>query len=165
MMFSKSLARHCGSMNGFFISPPSQIGNKELAEVNRLNSLYCSCLQLQLLMSFRVVANIYFILYLSQICSLFVHMQTICLLLNQEVLFSYRFMATNDLMSELQKDSIKLDDDSERKVVKMILKLLEDKNGEVQNLAVKWYWQDCAGRMFFTCNKYTYTWKTMYSCP
>jgi len=25
-------------------------------------------------------------------------------------------MATNDLMSELQKDSIKLDDDSERKV-------------------------------------------------
>lgn len=28
----------------------------------------------------------------------------------------YRFMATNDLMSELQKDSIKLDDDSEKKV-------------------------------------------------
>uniref|UniRef100_A0A673A3V2 Cullin-associated and neddylation-dissociated 1 n=1 Tax=Sphaeramia orbicularis TaxID=375764 RepID=A0A673A3V2_9TELE len=46
-------------------------------------------------------------------------------------------MATNDLMTELQKDSIKLDDDSERKVVRMILKLLEDKNGEVQNLAVK----------------------------
>uniref|UniRef100_A0A4X1W2M2 Cullin associated and neddylation dissociated 1 n=1 Tax=Sus scrofa TaxID=9823 RepID=A0A4X1W2M2_PIG len=44
----------------------------------------------------------------------------------------FRFMATNDLMTELQKDSIKLDDDSERKV------LLEDKNGEVQNLAVKW---------------------------
>jgi len=50
----------------------------------------------------------------------------------------FRFMATNDLMTELQKDSIKLDDDSERKVVKMLLKLLEDKNGEVQNLAVKW---------------------------
>ncbi|XP_050418505.1 cullin-associated NEDD8-dissociated protein 1 [Patella vulgata] len=49
----------------------------------------------------------------------------------------FRFMATNDLMGELQKDSIKLDDDSERKVVKMLLKLLEDKNGEVQNLAVK----------------------------
>lgn len=28
----------------------------------------------------------------------------------------FRFMATNDLMVELQKDSIKLDDDSERKV-------------------------------------------------
>ena len=38
----------------------------------------------------------------------------------------------NDLMAELQKDSIKLDDDSERKVVKMLLKLLEDKNGEVR---------------------------------
>lgn len=50
----------------------------------------------------------------------------------------FRFMATNDLMTELQKDSIKLDDDSERKVVKMLLRLLEDKNGEVQNLAVKW---------------------------
>ncbi|CAG0913840.1 unnamed protein product [Notodromas monacha] len=49
----------------------------------------------------------------------------------------YRFMATNDLMSELQKDNIILDDDSEKKVVKMLLKLLEDKNGEVQNLAVK----------------------------
>ena len=49
----------------------------------------------------------------------------------------FRFMATNDLMSELQKDSIKLDDDSERKVVRMLLRLLEDKNGEVQNLAVR----------------------------
>lgn len=29
----------------------------------------------------------------------------------------YRFMATNDLMTELQNDSIKLDDDSERKVL------------------------------------------------
>ncbi|XP_065316402.1 cullin-associated NEDD8-dissociated protein 1-like isoform X1 [Gordionus sp. m RMFG-2023] len=49
----------------------------------------------------------------------------------------FRFMATNDLITELHKDSIKLDDETEKKVVKMILKLLEDKNGEVQNLAVK----------------------------
>lgn len=49
----------------------------------------------------------------------------------------FRFMATNDLMAELQKDNIKLDDESERKIVRMVLKLLEDKNGEVQNLAVK----------------------------
>ncbi|XP_067930479.1 cullin-associated NEDD8-dissociated protein 1-like [Watersipora subatra] len=49
----------------------------------------------------------------------------------------FRFMATNDLMTELQKNSIKLDDESEKKVVKMLLKLLEDQNGEVQNLAVK----------------------------
>ena len=53
----------------------------------------------------------------------------------------FRFMATNDLMSELQKDSIKLDDESEKKVVKAVLRLLEDKNGEVQNLAVKWWVQ------------------------
>ncbi|KAI6186489.1 hypothetical protein M3Y98_00138100 [Aphelenchoides besseyi] len=49
----------------------------------------------------------------------------------------FRFMATNDLMSELQKDSIKLDDDIERRITKAILHLLEDRNGEVQNLAVK----------------------------
>ncbi|XP_070701638.1 cullin-associated NEDD8-dissociated protein 2 [Pempheris klunzingeri] len=49
----------------------------------------------------------------------------------------FRFMATSDLMLELQKDSIKLDEDSERRVVSMLLTLLEDKNGEVQNLAVK----------------------------
>lgn len=49
----------------------------------------------------------------------------------------FRFMATNDLMAELQKETIKLDEECERKVVKMLLKLLEDKNGEVQNLAVK----------------------------
>ena len=33
----------------------------------------------------------------------------------------FRFMATNDLMAELQKDSIKLDDDSERKVAHFIM--------------------------------------------
>lgn len=58
----------------------------------------------------------------------------------EKMIFSdkdFRFMVINDLMMELQKDFIKLDDDSERKVVKMILKLLEDKNGEVQNLVVK----------------------------
>jgi cullin-associated NEDD8-dissociated protein 1 len=49
----------------------------------------------------------------------------------------YRFMATNDLMIELQKETIKLDEESEKKIVKMLLRLLEDKNGEVQNLAVK----------------------------
>uniref|UniRef100_A0A8C3AHQ8 TATA-binding protein interacting (TIP20) domain-containing protein n=1 Tax=Cyclopterus lumpus TaxID=8103 RepID=A0A8C3AHQ8_CYCLU len=47
------------------------------------------------------------------------------------------FMATNDLMLELQSHSLQLDEDSERKVVLMLLHLLEDKNGEVQNLAVR----------------------------
>ena len=32
----------------------------------------------------------------------------------------FRFMATNDLMTELQKDSIKLDDDSEKKVMNIV---------------------------------------------
>lgn len=50
----------------------------------------------------------------------------------------FRFMATNDLLSELQKDSIKLDDEAEKKVVKTLLTLLKDSNAEVQNLAVKW---------------------------
>jgi len=49
----------------------------------------------------------------------------------------FRFMSTNDLMTGIRKDSVKLDDDSERKIIKMLLKLLQDKNGEVQNLAVK----------------------------
>lgn len=35
----------------------------------------------------------------------------------------FRFMATNDLMTELQNDSIKLDDDSERKVFKKLFKI------------------------------------------
>ena len=63
---------------------------------------------------------------------------TILLLQMSSVDKDFRFMATNDLMTELQRDSIKLDDDSERKVVLAILKLVQDKNGEVQNLAVRW---------------------------
>ncbi|KAJ3126925.1 Cullin-associated NEDD8-dissociated protein 1 [Nowakowskiella sp. JEL0407] len=46
-------------------------------------------------------------------------------------------MATNDLMNELLKESFALDDSTERKVASAIVKLLEDKNAEVQNLAVK----------------------------
>ena len=40
------------------------------------------------------------------------------------------FMATNDLMMELQMDSIK-PDESEQKVVKSVLWLLEDKNADL----------------------------------
>ncbi|CAJ0590216.1 unnamed protein product [Cylicocyclus nassatus] len=49
----------------------------------------------------------------------------------------YRFMAVNDLMRELQTNSMRLDDDSEKKVVRSLIRLLDDSNGEVQNLAVK----------------------------
>ncbi len=59
-------------------------------------------------------------------------------------------------MMELQKDSIKLDEESERKVVEMLLKLLEDKNGEVQNLAVKWYFLT---QIFFLYSDHDYTLK------
>ncbi|CBY17954.1 unnamed protein product [Oikopleura dioica] len=48
-----------------------------------------------------------------------------------------RFMATTDLLHELQKDAFKLDDDNERKLISAILKVLQDSSGEVQNLAVK----------------------------
>lgn len=51
----------------------------------------------------------------------------------------YRYMATNDLMTELSKDAFTLEDGTERKVVQAILQLiLKDSNGEVQNLSVKW---------------------------
>ena len=39
----------------------------------------------------------------------------------------FRFMATADLITELKKASIKLDDDIEKKIVKMLLNLLEGK--------------------------------------
>jgi hypothetical protein len=47
-------------------------------------------------------------------------------------------MALNDLTNELQKENFSLEDSTEQKVIRAVLKLLEDKNGEVQNLAVKW---------------------------
>lgn len=65
----------------------------------------------------------------------------------------FRYMATNDLMTELQKDSIKLDDDRERLVVQSLLRLLEDKNGEVQNLAVK-----CLGPLVKKVKEYQVEW-------
>ncbi|KAI8375217.1 armadillo-type protein [Blakeslea trispora] len=46
-------------------------------------------------------------------------------------------MALNDLMNELQKDSFQMEFTIETKVVKAVLQLMDDKNGEVQNLAVK----------------------------
>lgn len=40
----------------------------------------------------------------------------------------FRFMATNDLMAELQKDSIKLDDETERRVSLFLLTTLNLKS-------------------------------------
>ncbi|CAL8068437.1 unnamed protein product [Calicophoron daubneyi] len=49
----------------------------------------------------------------------------------------YRFMAINDLINELQSDSLRLDSQSEKRVVGLVLRLLRDPSGEVQSLAVK----------------------------
>lgn len=49
----------------------------------------------------------------------------------------FRFMATNDLMVELQRENIRWDDDNETRATYKIISLLKDQNGEVQNLAVK----------------------------
>lgn len=46
-------------------------------------------------------------------------------------------MATNDLINDMQQDNIRMDDESEIKVTRQMIGLLSDKNGEVQNLAVK----------------------------
>jgi hypothetical protein len=50
----------------------------------------------------------------------------------------FRYMATNDLMNELQKDGFTLEESTEKRVVQKVIKLMDDANGEVQNLAVKW---------------------------
>ena len=49
----------------------------------------------------------------------------------------YRYMASSDLLAELQKDSFKPDSDGEKKICRSILKLLHDQSSDVQGLAVK----------------------------
>ncbi|KAI9483260.1 MAG: armadillo-type protein [Benjaminiella poitrasii] len=49
----------------------------------------------------------------------------------------FRYMALNDLMNELQKASFNMEHVVETKVVRAVLQLMDDKNSEVQNLAVK----------------------------
>jgi len=51
----------------------------------------------------------------------------------------FRYMALNDLTSELQRDSFSIDEVSERKLVAQVIKNLDDKNSEVQNLVVRWF--------------------------
>ncbi|KAF9403247.1 Cullin-associated NEDD8-dissociated protein 1 [Mortierella sp. AD011] len=49
----------------------------------------------------------------------------------------FRFMALNDLITELQSPNFHLEESTEKKVVDKVLLLMKDKNGEVQNQAVK----------------------------
>jgi len=51
----------------------------------------------------------------------------------------YRYMATSDLLSELNKESFKADQDLEPKLTSTVLQQLEDASGDVSGLAVKWY--------------------------
>jgi cullin-associated NEDD8-dissociated protein 1 len=51
----------------------------------------------------------------------------------------FRYMATADLFAELNKETFKMDADSEKKITTMVLKLLEDNSNQVQELVVKWY--------------------------
>ena len=50
----------------------------------------------------------------------------------------FRYMATSDLLSELQKDAFKVDAESERRLSQALLTQLEDASGDISGLAVKW---------------------------
>lgn len=50
-----------------------------------------------------------------------------------------RHMALYDLSNELQKENLKLDENSQRQLADVVLRLLDDKSSEVQGVAVKWY--------------------------
>lgn len=50
----------------------------------------------------------------------------------------YRYMATSDLLNELNKEGFKADADLEIKLTNTVLQQLEDAAGDVSGLAVKW---------------------------
>ncbi|CAI5451606.1 unnamed protein product [Caenorhabditis angaria] len=49
----------------------------------------------------------------------------------------FRFMAINDLMKDLVSGTLSLEEDASAKVIRALIRLLNDSNGEVQNLAIK----------------------------
>ncbi|KAF4356554.1 hypothetical protein F8388_006298 [Cannabis sativa] len=51
----------------------------------------------------------------------------------------YRYMATSDLLNELNRDNFKADTDLEVKLSNIIIQQLDDVAGDVSGLAVKWY--------------------------
>ena len=60
-------------------------------------------------------------------------------------------MAANDLTNELLSPSMEptLTDNVSYKVVEAVLNLLQDKNGEVQNMGVKWFLLCPSGFLIF----------------
>lgn len=51
----------------------------------------------------------------------------------------YRYMATSDLLNELNKEGFKLDVELEGKLSSTVLQQLDDAAGDVSGLAVKWF--------------------------
>ena len=51
----------------------------------------------------------------------------------------YRYMATSDLLNELNGEYFEADDDLEVKLSNIIIQQLDDVAGDVSGLAVKWY--------------------------
>lgn len=54
----------------------------------------------------------------------------------------FRFMSLNDLSQILtnpKSDFLRADFNTSNRIVDAVVKSLDDQNGEVQNLAVKWY--------------------------
>jgi len=49
----------------------------------------------------------------------------------------FRYMATADLLTELNKEGFKLDADGEKRLSSQLLKLVEDSSNQVQEIAVK----------------------------
>jgi cullin-associated NEDD8-dissociated protein 1 len=60
----------------------------------------------------------------------------------------FRYMASSDLLTELGKETFKLDADGERRLTAAVLKLLEDNSGDVQGIAVK-----CVGPLIRRVNE------------
>lgn len=50
----------------------------------------------------------------------------------------FRFMALNDLMGDLSTSTKELEDYIQKKLSLAVLKLLDDSQSTVQNLAIKW---------------------------
>lgn len=51
----------------------------------------------------------------------------------------YRYMATSDLLNELNKEGFKADAELEAKLTNTVIQQLEDPSGDVSGLAVKWF--------------------------
>ena len=51
----------------------------------------------------------------------------------------YRYMATSDLLNELNKEGFKADAELEAKLTITVVQQLEDPSGDVSGLAVKWF--------------------------